>query len=171
MKIMHNVVKHYCCVCLLAVMCVCGFVSCDEEPFDAQTGENVENGGSTDEEIEVPFMGSGFFIGTWYPSKVVGEIEFHQQQNNFRKVEEILGKCERLIFRSDGTGNHRWNNTYSGNQEFTWRITSKNMAILWKGSRNENYYDVIVFNNSNFALIDENGFQWPDNDDWLKRSF
>lgn len=153
MKAINDIMKSYSHTFLLALVCIIGFTAC------SQPDENEEQSGNEDIEggIGVPSMSASFFVGTWYPTTVLGESEFYRQQGNYTHADELLEKSERISFKSNGTGNYKWNNTYSDNSDFTWRIKGDKIVLLWNGSSVEEFYDVSGYNSSYVTFVYKEG--------------
>lgn len=153
MKSIYYVMTSYSHMFLMAVACVVSFAACSEESNEEQSdnNENIEN------DIEVPSMSTSFFIGTWYPATVLAESEAYRSQGNYNRAEELIANSERITFQSNGNGNYKWDNTYSGNCDFTWRIKGNKIALLWKGTKAEEYYEAYGYNTSYVTFVYDEG--------------
>ena len=158
MKTICNVMKSYSLMFLMAAVCVVGFSACSEDPDEEQFG----NGNDIEGGIDKPSMNASFFVGTWYPATVLAESEFLRTQGNYNQAEELLAKSERITFQSNGNGNYKWSNTYSGNSDFTWKIKGNKIAMLWKGAKAEEYYEAYGYNSSyvTFVFNEGNSTSW-----------
>ncbi|MBQ4521175.1 MAG: lipocalin family protein [Bacteroidaceae bacterium] len=154
MKFFHSILA------VLGILCSISFVSCgddDDEPFEKPiekpSDKNSDGTGNSNEKEDnnsSQSLSSSFFVGTWYPAGVMTEYEILREQGF--DAEELIAQSDKIVFDSNGTGNYRWNITFSGNHtssgnsNFTWTTKRNEIVILWDGDRTSKNYGVIVFN-------------------------
>lgn len=119
------------------------FVSCgddNDKPFDNSSSEYDE----TTNNDKSNNLNSSFFVGTWHHAEDL--VNYNTLYSQGYDAEDYIAKSEKIVFYSNGTGNYKWNQTYSsGNSNFTWKIKGDKIELLWNGEQMSKCYDVLIF--------------------------